>query len=93
MSVLVPQDAAPRRPSAARILDGLVFRIAACRLKSGPEVEEPDPQQYQPSTTCAVERTAAGEPALSSAQRLQLSDRSLKFILFFGTGGVPEGLP
>ena len=91
--ILVPQDAALRRPSAARALDGLVLRIAGLPAEFGPEVEEPDPQQYQPSTTCAVERTAAGEPALSSAQRLQLSDRSLKFILFFGAGGVPEGLP
>ena len=91
--ILVPQDAAPRRPSAARALDSLVLRIAGLPAESGPEVEEPDPQQYQPSMTCVIQRTAAGEPALSSAQRLQLSDRSLKFILFFGAGGVPEGLP
>ena len=33
--ILVPPDAAPRRPSAARALDGLVLRIAGLPAESG----------------------------------------------------------
>ena len=90
--ILAPQDVAARRSRAARAFEGLVLRIAGLPVESGAGVEEPDPQRYQPSTTCAVERTAAGEPVLSSAPRRQLSDRCLKFILFFGAGEVPKGL-
>jgi hypothetical protein len=73
-------------------LDGLVLRIAGLPAESGPEVEEPDLQCYQPSMTCVIQRTAAGEPALSSKQQQQLLDHGLKFILFFGAGEVPQGL-
>jgi hypothetical protein len=91
--ILAPSDAAPRRPRVARALDGLVIRIAGLPAESPAEVEQSDPQRYQPSTTLAVEYSAACKPALGSAQRLQLSDRCLKFILFFGAGEVPKGLP
>ena len=90
--VLAPQDVAARRSRAARAFEGLVLRIAGLPVESGAGVQEPDPQRYQPSTMCAVERTAAGEPVLSSAPRRQLSDRCLKFILFFGAGEAPKGL-
>ena len=89
--ILAPPDVAHRR-SAARALDGLVLRIAGLPAESGPEVEEPDLQCYQPSMTCVIQRTAAGEPALSSKQQQQLLDHGLKFILFFGAGEVPQGL-
>lgn len=89
--ILAPPEAAPGRSSVARVLDRLVLRIAGFPAESR-AAHESDFPRHQPSMTCAVDRTAAGEPGLSSEQRLQLSDRSLKFILFFGAGEVPKGL-
>lgn len=90
--ILAPPEALPRRSSIARALDRLVLRIAGFPAGSR-AAHESDLPRYQPSMACAVDRTAVCGPALSSEQRLQLSDRGLKFILFLGAGEVPKGLP
>jgi hypothetical protein len=91
--ILGSPDATPRQSSVAQALDDLVLRIAGLPPGGPANGQEPGPARYQPSTTCVVERAASGRLALGRGQTAQLSDRRLKFILFFGAGQVPEGLP
>src|SRR5437899_7514695 len=89
--ILAP-DAMLQRPGVSQALEDLVLRIAGLPAERRTRVEELDPRRYQPAVACPVERTGTGEPTVSSAQRLQLSERGLKFILFFGADEIPKGL-
>lgn len=89
--ILAPPDATWRKQGVSCALEDLILRSAGVPVE--PTAGAGEPERYQPSTTCAVERTAAGEPILSLVQRQQLFDHRFKFILFFGAGEVPKGLP
>lgn len=90
--ILGSRDSAPKQSRVARAFDDLALRVGGLPSGGSASLDEPACGRYRPSTACSVERRADGGLALGRGDAILLSDRRLKFILFFGAGEVPEGL-
>lgn len=90
--ILGSQASTPRRSRIAQALDDLVLRVGGLPPRTSARSDELGSRLYQPATACSVTCTTSGQLAVGHGDATLLLSHRLKFILFFGTGEVPDGL-